>query len=80
MIDKKCYFCGNDDYCTLDVHRILPGSEGGKYTSFNSICACSNCHRKVHDGQIRIDRKYPSTKGWVLHYFMGDKEYWDEIN
>lgn len=76
--DKRCYFCKTEEYCTLDVHRIIPGCEGGRYDSYNSITICSNCHRKVHEGKIKIDRKYPSTSGWVLHYFSEDgKEHWD---
>jgi hypothetical protein len=77
-IDKKCKFCSQDDYCTLDVHRIIPGSQGGEYTDLNTVTTCGNCHRKIHDGKIKIDRKYFSTKGWVLHYFDEDgKEYYD---
>jgi hypothetical protein len=76
--ERKCHFCGNDDYCTLDVHRIVPGSEGGKYTENNTVVACACCHRKIHDKKIKIDRKYPSTIGWVLHYFAEDgAEHWD---
>jgi len=67
--DRKCKFCGEDDYCTLDVHRIIPGCEGGIYSDHNSVTACSNCHRKIHEGKIKINRKYYSTKGWILHYF-----------
>jgi hypothetical protein len=78
LIDKKCYFCGENNYCVLDVHRILPGSEGGIYSEHNSVTACSNCHRKIHDGKIKLDRKYYSTKGWVLHYFDENQiEHWD---
>jgi 5-methylcytosine-specific restriction endonuclease McrA len=78
QVDKKCFFCGNEDYCTLDVHRIVPGSDGGKYTEHNTVTSCSNCHRKIHDGKIKIDRKYPSTKGWLLHYFDEEGyEHWD---
>lgn len=69
LVDKKCKFCSESDYCTLDVHRIIPGSEGGVYTEFNTVTTCVNCHRKIHDGKIKIDRKYYSTSGWVLHYF-----------
>jgi 5-methylcytosine-specific restriction endonuclease McrA len=77
-IDKRCKFCGEEDYCLLDVHRIIPGSEGGKYTESNTVSSCSNCHRKIHDGKIKIDRKYPSTAGWVLHYFDEyGAEHWD---
>lgn len=72
LANKKCHFCGTTEYCVLDVHRIIEGSNGGKYTDHNTVVACSNCHRKVHDGKIKIDRKYYSTKGWVLHYFDED--------
>ena len=75
---KKCYFCEEDDYALLDCHRIIEGANGGEYTDFNTVVVCSNCHRRVHDGQIAIDRKYFSTTGgWVLHYFKDGEEFWD---
>lgn len=78
LVDKKCKFCGESEYCALDVHRIIPGCEGGKYTDHNTITVCAVCHRKIHDGKIKIDRKYPSTQGWVLHYYNENKEeFWD---
>lgn len=77
-LDKKCFFCKTDEYCILDVHRILPGEKGGKYQELNTITVCSNCHRKIHNDKIKIDRKYPSTHGWVLHYFdEKGNEHWD---
>lgn len=77
-MDKKCFFCGTEEYCTLDVHRIIPGEKGGRYEWQNTVTSCSNCHRKIHDGKIRIDRKYPSTSGWVLHYWdEKGVEHWD---
>lgn len=70
LFEKKCYLCGTENYEILDAHRIIPGSDGGKYNWFNMLVICSNCHRKVHAGQIKIDRKYLSTSGkWILHYF-----------
>lgn len=67
--DKKCYFCSNDDYCQLQVHRIHEGKDGGEYTEFNTITVCANCHLRIHDGQIKLFRKYLSTSGaYVLHY------------
>lgn len=78
MSDGRCKFCGADEYCVLDVHRILPGEEGGTYEALNTVVACSNCHRKIHEGKIRVDRMYPSTKGWVLHYWdESGEEHWD---
>lgn len=75
--DGKCLFCGNDDYAVLDCHRILPGEDGGIYTDFNTVTSCSNCHRRIHDGQIKLDRKYFRSDGrWVLHYWEDGVEKW----
>lgn len=77
-IDKKCKFCSGSEYCSLDVHRIVEGKNGGKYTEFNTVVCCVLCHRKIHSGKIKIDRKYQSTNGWILHYFdENGKEHWD---
>jgi len=76
LIDKKtyklskgeCKICGEKDPAVLDVHRIVPGSNGGKYTQSNSVCLCCKCHRKVHDNQITIYKYYLSSSGLkVLH-------------
>jgi len=77
-LEGKCYFCDIDDYALLDCHRIVPGEEGGEYTDYNTVVTCSNCHRRVHDGQIVIDRKYFSTSGkWILHYWEDGVEKWE---
>ena len=79
LADKKCLFCGESNYAVLDNHRIFEGQDGGKYTHHNTITLCSNCHRKVHASQIKIDRKYLSTSGkWLLHYWINDEEKWLE--
>lgn len=73
----KCYFCPVDDYACLNVHRIVPGENGGTYTEHNTVVCCANCHNKIHDGQIKIDRKYASSSGkLVLHFWEGEVEYW----
>jgi len=66
--DKRCHLCGEDNYCELDVHRIIEGKDGGKYTDFNTVTVCVSCHRKIHNEQITVFRKYLSTSGFVLHY------------
>ena len=72
-----CYFCGLEDYCALDVHRIVEGKDGGEYTDFNTVTTCVLCHRRIHDKQIVIDRKYYSTAGkWVLYFFENGEEKW----
>jgi hypothetical protein len=68
-IAGKCYFCDCDDYALLDVHRIVPGEEGGKYTDFNSLVVCSLCHRKLHADRIKVLGRHFSTAGkYVVHY------------
>ena len=75
--EGKCQLCGESDYAVLDCHRIVPGEDGGEYSDFNTVVLCSNCHRKVHDGQIVMDRKYQTLEGrWVLRYTVGDEEKW----
>jgi hypothetical protein len=75
--DKQCYFCNESDYDLLDCHRIIPGSENGKYTDWNTIVCCSCCHRKCHSGRIKVLGKYFSTSGkWVLNYIEDGEEKW----
>lgn len=74
-IDGKCQFCPCDTYELLDVHRIDEGHRGGRYTEHNTVTCCANCHRKIHAGYIKIDRKYPSASGrLVLHYWIDGEE------
>lgn len=76
--EGKCFFCPVDDYACLNVHRIVPGENDGRYDDFNTLVVCANCHNKIHDGQIVIDRKYVSTgeRGWTLHFWENGQEYW----
>ena len=70
--EGKCRICGETDYDLLNVHRILPGCEQGKYSTVNTVCLCLSCHRKVHTGRITILGWYTSTKGKVLHIIKED--------
>lgn len=72
----KCFACGEDDYNILDAHRII---EGGPYIVSNIVVCCSNCHRKIHAKEIKIDRKYLSTNGMVLHWWLNEVEMWTDI-
>jgi len=71
---KKCRICKTDIYATLHVHRINPGSKGGKYREQNVVVLCSNCHNSVHSGIIEIDRYYQSTAGMLLRIIRDGKE------
>jgi len=79
LYEKKCYFCGENEYKLLDCHRVYEGEDGGTYHPLNTVVTCALCHRKIHAGIIKIDRKYLSTGGLVLHYFINGKEYWNPI-
>lgn len=80
-LEGECFFCGNNDYPCLTVHRIIPGEDDGRYDDFNTIVVCWNCHEgKIHGKppQIVIDRKYMATnqRGWVLHFWENGEEKW----
>lgn len=64
----KCKICDEPNYHLLDVHRIVPGANSGKYIFSNVLIICVSCHRKVHSGQIRILGWVDSTAGPMLHY------------
>jgi hypothetical protein len=73
----RCTLCGSRDFASLDAHRILPGSEGGRYQWANLLVLCANCHRLVHAGQIEILGRYLSTSGrHHIHYRQDGIENW----
>lgn len=69
---SRCQICGNSDYAVLDCHRIVP--ELGYKNPLNTVVLCCLCHRRVHDGQIEIKRKYESSKGRVIHCIVSGVE------
>jgi hypothetical protein len=69
LLEGKCTFCNNADKETLDIHRIIFGCEGGKYNDHNTCVCCANCHRKIHNGKIKIIRKcYSSSGKYMINY------------
>ncbi|MEM8598942.1 MAG: HNH endonuclease signature motif containing protein [Bacteroidota bacterium] len=46
----RCERCGYDNYNILQVHHILPRSEGGTNALRNLQLLCPNCHMEVHYG------------------------------
>jgi hypothetical protein len=60
---NECSRCGWEGPC--DVHRIKPGSLGGKYSKTNVASLCPNCHRLFHRGMIEyLGYKVDSSNGW----------------
>jgi hypothetical protein len=70
---RRCSICGNDNYANLDCHRIEYGS---KYTEWGTLIVCCNCHRKIHNNQIKIIGKYTSTCGTIICYKENGEEIW----
>lgn len=44
----RCQLC-NEQGLTLDIHHIVPLSEGGNNEFSNLQLLCPNCHRREHD-------------------------------
>lgn len=76
LLEGRCFFCEEASFELLDSHRIIPGPEGGKYDWGNVLVICSLCHRKIHAGRIRVDRKYLSTAGTMVHFWEDGVEHW----
>jgi hypothetical protein len=53
-LEGRCRLCGVDDYAVLDCHRLQPGS---KYVEEIVAVLCSNCHRRTHAGEVRLDTR-----------------------
>ena len=51
-----CQCCGKKN-CRLEVHHIIFRSNGGTDDEENLITLCEDCHKKVHDGIITLDKK-----------------------
>ncbi len=47
-------FTRTDGSPYLEVHHLLPLSEGGRDTIDNALAVCPNCHRKFHYGDNKI--------------------------
>jgi 5-methylcytosine-specific restriction endonuclease McrA len=63
-----CRICKEPDYNLLDVHRIVEGSDGGKYSYDNVVVLCALCHRRQQAKSIRIVGWKHSTVGRILHW------------
>ncbi len=46
--------CGNATW--LDVHHIHPRASGGDHAPGNLLLVCSTHHRRLHDGQLGVER------------------------
>lgn len=48
-LNSSCYICGNTN--NLQLHHIIPLSNGGDNRATNIITLCGECHGKVHNNE-----------------------------
>lgn len=53
---NQCAIRGCHEKNALELHHIVPYSEGGRHTTGNLITLCANCHTKVHSGDLQVKK------------------------
>lgn len=66
--DKVCVICGS--IRKLQRHHLVPRAKGGTDTPYNQILLCSECHRKLHMGELCINA-VGKTYSWTSHVVIG---------
>jgi len=69
----KCQQC--DVTSNLQIHHIIPKSKGGTNTLNNLITLCAKCHKELHEGKWKLNKKpkqfkYPAVAQqgkWYLY-------------
>ena len=56
-----CQCCGKKN-CRLEVHHIIFRSNGGTDDESNLITLCEDCHKKVHKGEIVLEKNPKKMK------------------
>lgn len=74
-----CLRCGLEDIDELEVHHILPVSQGGTNEDSNLATLCAQCHREAHAGSKtsgKIAYQVADFQDWV-HGVGRDSEDWN---
>lgn len=53
--EGRCYICGIEEWRyrkRLQMHRVIPATQGGQYTLDNVIPLCVPCHKKAEGKSI----------------------------
>jgi len=73
-----CQVCkGKSKYPVLEVHHIIPRSQGGTDKPDNLITLCETCHQKYHRGEIKL--KIKPSKEFKAETFMSTV-WWKLVN
>jgi hypothetical protein len=69
--EKECDICGNKEI--LEIHHIQGKKIYKPNRQSNLANICSNCHTKIHYGQVIIEKWVDSTEGRILiWHFKGE--------
>lgn len=55
LCDGPAPFTGRHGEPYLEIHHIVPRTEGGADTIENTVALCPNCHRRMHELQLPAD-------------------------
>jgi predicted HNH restriction endonuclease len=54
---KSQLFYRDDNTPYLEVHHVMPLGEGGDDTLENAAALCPLCHRELHFGKLRLQKR-----------------------
>ena len=77
LIKETCEICKLTDKSVLHIHHIIPRCDPRCTNDNNNLAiVCSNCHNKIHSGDIIIIGVYSSTdvNGRKLMWFFKNEE------
>lgn len=69
--NKKCEICETQNKKVIDKHHIIPRTDPRTHHGLSNLAIiCSNCHRRVHAGEIIIEGVFMTSIGQKLfwHY------------
>ena len=58
----RCRVCGRRRY--VDVHHLVPRSQGGAHSRSNCATLCTSCHAALHEGRLRADGDADQSLRW----------------
>ena len=73
ILDKQCYICGSTQ--NLQLHHIIPLSNGGDNRLTNILTLCGECHGKVHNNNgLKIAREKISEKKKAIFILIDNQK------
>lgn len=60
------------------MHHIIEQANGGSNEAYNKVACCSNCHSRIHNEIITIDKWYNVGFAMKLKWKHKGKEYFGQ--